>query len=393
MTRGQQLFDFGRDRLAFDLHALDGFGDAGGVPQLERSHLPVEAELHGAIDFDDRVGDLANAIRGVGPEVGQSRPEKDAGFVFRRREQHLQALGQVVDRLGHLQRWELRPLRRTIFHRLPVEREDLCFAVFLVFAVEAALGFVAEPLALQHLQEEARQHEIAALVVNVGGRIADDVSQNVEADEIGEAKRRHLRPADSGSRQRVHFFDAEVHLLHQAHDVERGECSNAIGDEVRRVFGMDHALAQVEIAEVRDGLHRGGIGVGRGDQLQQAHVARRIEEVRAEPEAAKVIGKAFDDLGHRQAAGVGGNDGAGLANGFDLAQQAALDLQVFDDGLDDPIHVGQFVKIVFEVPDGDQARERRLEEGGRLRLDCGFQAGGGNAIARGAVGVGRNDVE
>ena len=37
--------------------------------------------------------------------------------------------------------------------------------------------------------------------------------------------------------------------------------------------------------------------------------------------------------------------------------------------------------------------QRRLEEGGGLRLDRGFQAGGGDAVARGAVGVGRNDVE
>ena len=105
-----------------------------------------------------------------------------------------------------------------------------------------------------------------------------------------------------------------------------------------------------------DGLHRGGIGVGRGNHFQQAHVARRIEEVRAKPVAAEIVGEAFGDLGHRQAAGVGGDDGAGLANGFDLAQQLALDLQVFDDGFDDPVDFGELRQIVFEVADGDQAR-------------------------------------
>jgi hypothetical protein len=122
------------------------------------------------------------------------------------------------------------------------------------------------------------------------------VSQNVEADEIGEAKRRHLGPAHGSAGERVNFLDAEVHLLHQAHDVQRGEGPDAVGDEVGRVLGMDHALAQVQIAEVRDGLHRRRIGVGRGNELQQAHVARRIEEVRAEPVAAEVIREAFDDL-------------------------------------------------------------------------------------------------
>ena len=130
-------------------------------------------------------------------------------------------------------------------------------------------------------------------------------------------------------------------------------------------------LAMVSIAA--------GSASGVGNQLQQAHVARRIEEVRAEPEAAEVIGKAFDDLGHRQPAGVGGDDRAGLANRFDLAQQAALDLEVFDDGLDDPIDVGEFLQIVFEVSDGHQAGERRLEESGRLGFHRGFQTGGGDA--------------
>ena len=219
--------------------------------------------------------------------------------------------------------------------------------------------------------------------MNVGGGIADDVAQNVEADEIGEAKCRHLRPAHGRSRQRVHFLDAEVHLLHQAHDVERGERTDAVGDEIRCVFRMHHALAHVEIAEVRNRFHRRRIGVGRRDQFQQPHVARRIEEVRAEPRATEIIWKAFDDFGDGQTAGVGRDDGARFANGFDLAQQAALDFQILDDGLDDPIHIGQLLKIVFKISDRHQPRERWFEEGRGLGLDCGFQTGGGNRLRAG----------
>ena len=83
----------------------------------------------------------------------------------------------------------------------------------------------------------------------------------------------------------------------------------------------------------------------------------------------------------------------GLRMASTLLQQAALDVQIFDDGLDDPVDFGELRQIVFEVADGDQPRQRRLKEGGGLRLDRGFQSGGGNAVARGAVGVGRNDIE
>ena len=126
----------------------------------------------------------------------------------------------------------------------------------LLLLVEAALGLVAQPLAVEHLQEERRQRQVAALVLDVGGGVAHDVSKNVETHEIAEAEGAGLRPAHGGSGKGVDFFDAEVHLLHDAHDVQHGEGANAVGDEVRRVLGMDDAFAEVQIAEVSDGLHQ-----------------------------------------------------------------------------------------------------------------------------------------
>ena len=58
----------------------------------------------------------------------------------------------------------------------------------------------------------------------------------------------------------------------EPHDVQHGKCSDAIADEVRRVFGDDDALAQPHVAEVRDGVDRGAIGFGRRNNFQQAHV-------------------------------------------------------------------------------------------------------------------------
>ena len=323
LARAQQLLHVGRNRLALDLHPLDRLGHTGGIPQLERSHFPVEAQLHGAIDLDHRVGNLANAIGGVGPQVGQCRPQEDVRLVLRRSQQRVDTLGQAVDGLRHLQRGKLRPARGTILQRLPVDGHDLALAIRLPgLAIEAALSLVAEPLALQHLREEAGQRQIAALVVQVRSGVANDVSQNIEPDQIGQAERRCLGPTDSRARQRVDVFDAEVHVLHQTHDVQDAEGADAISDEVGRVFGENHTLAQMQIAEVGDDIHRGRIGVGRGDQLQQPHVARRIEEVSAEPAAPEIFGEAFHDFRHGQAAGVGSDDGSGLADGFDLAQQS-----------------------------------------------------------------------
>ncbi len=128
--------------------------DAGGVPQLERAKLPVEAGLHRLVDFDDGVGDFGHAVGGVGPEIGEHVPEEEIGLVFRGRDQRAQALGQIVDVLRHFEGRELGPLLLAIFEGLPVEGETLFAVGTLLLLVEAALGLVAQPLAIEHLGEE-----------------------------------------------------------------------------------------------------------------------------------------------------------------------------------------------------------------------------------------------
>ena len=219
---------------------------------------------------------------------------------------------------------KFRLLARVVFERLPVEGQALIFFSFSSFHlfVEAAFGFVAEPLFLQHLLEEIWQAQIAALVVNVGSHVADDVAEDVEADKIDGAEGRGLRPADSLPGERVNFFDAQIHFLHEANHVQYRKCSDAVADEVGRVFGDDDAFAELDVAEVRDRVDGGAVGFRSGNDFQQPHVARRIEEVRAEPGATEIVGKSFGDFADGQAAGVGGDDGAGLADGFDFLQQA-----------------------------------------------------------------------
>ena len=84
-----------------------------------------------------------------------------------------------------------------------------------------------------------------------------------------------LRPSDGLPGEGVDFFDGEIHLLHQAHDVEHRKCADAVADEVGRVFGDDDAFAETYVAEVGDGVDGGAVGFGRGNDFQQAHVARR----------------------------------------------------------------------------------------------------------------------
>ncbi len=176
--------------------------------------------------------------------------------------------------------------------------------------------------------------------MNVRGHVAHDVAEDVEADEINGAEGRGLRPADGLSGQSIDFFDGQIHFLHETNHVQHGKCSDTVADEVGRVFGDDHALAQLDVAKMRDGVDRGAVGFRSGNDFEQPHVARRIEEVSAEPRAAEIVGESFGNLADGQTAGVGRDDGSGLTDGFDSFQQRALDVEVFDYRFDDPVALG-----------------------------------------------------
>ena len=121
------------------------------------------------------------------------------------------------------------------------------------------------------------------------------MAKNVEADEVDGAEGGRLGPADGCSGERVDVFDGEIHLLHQAHDVEHGKRPNAITDEVGRVFGEDDALAEAHVAEPGDGVEQCAVAIGGGDEFQKTHVARGVEEMRTKPGAAEIVGKASED--------------------------------------------------------------------------------------------------
>ena len=53
----------------------------------------------------------------------------------------------------------------------------------------------------------------------------------------------------------------------------------AVGDKVGRVLGAHHALAQSRDKKLFQSVQQHSIGAGAGNQLDQMHVARRVEEV------------------------------------------------------------------------------------------------------------------
>jgi hypothetical protein len=120
-------------------------------------------------------------------------------------------------------------------------------------------------------------------------------------------------------------------------DRQHAEHADAVGDEVRRVFGAHHALAQgggQEAFELVGDFRLGELG---RDDLDQVHVARRVEEVHAAEARFQVGVEAFGQLGDRQARGVRGEDRVGADVRRDLLVQVVLPVHALGDGFDDQV--------------------------------------------------------
>ncbi len=125
--------------------------------------------------------------------------------------------------------------------------------------------------------------------------------------------------------------------------------------------------------------------------LEQMQIARRIEEVCSEEMLAEFGGESFGDAGERNPAGVGGEDGAGLARLDYLVEQTALDFKVLSDGFEDPIAIFDLAQVIVEVTGGDERFGFGCKECGGLLFQNGVQPREGRGIAIGLIG--NNDIE
>src|SRR5206468_2596703 len=90
----------------------------------------------------------------------------------------------------------------------------------------------------------------------------------------------------------------------------------------------------------------------------------------AEKVLAELIRIVFGHLAERDAAGVGRDYRARASIRDYTVKQGALDIQVFGNGLDDPIAVFDFWEIGVEATGSDQARIFGEEKSRRAALQC-----------------------
>ncbi len=107
----------------------------------------------------------------------------------------------------------------------------------------------------------------------------DHMREGIEPHHIGGAECRAFRAADDRSRQGIHHIEAQAKLPSVMNRRQHSENTDAVGNEVRRIFRPDHAFTKSRHQESLQLIEQLWSSRVAGNQLHQMHVTRRIEEM------------------------------------------------------------------------------------------------------------------
>ena len=258
--------------------AAQTLGDIGGaepVGQFERAPFPGVAQAHRGIDVGDRIRDLRHERGAVADDAGEHAPGPLPAAV------RMLGQGAQVPRPGP-RALQLRPARRRIVPGRQIDRLLYPPPALAVEPVEAALALAAGVARLDHAPDEIVLAEIPDIGIvrrQAGDHAGGDLRHEIDADQVHQAEDAGPGHAHRPAADGVGLLDRQPQI-HRA--VDRGldpVAADPVGDEARRVVARDHGFAEPDIAEPADGPDRFRVGARAGDGLQQAQIARRVEEM------------------------------------------------------------------------------------------------------------------
>ena len=131
----------------------------------------------------------------------------------------------------------------------------------------------------------------------------EDVGHQIEADHVEQPEHPGLGDAHRPAHHGVRFLDGDAVLDRPDDGGLQPINADPVGDEARGVLGVDHALAEADIGEPAYRRDRLRVGSGAGDDLDEAHVAGRVEEMGDQEVGGETLRQAFGQ--HREGKGRG----------------------------------------------------------------------------------------
>ena len=213
----------------------------------------------------------------------------------------------------------------------------------------------------------------------------------IDTDQIHQPKHAGLRNTHGRANDRVGFLDRQPLVDGFDQCQLQPVDSQPVGDEAGAVLTAHDTFAKRHVGEAGDRGDRFRRGLRPGNDFQQAHIAWRIEEMRNQEVAPERLAHALGQHLQPDSGGVGADRAARPANVFQPAVQRLLDVRAFQHRLNDPIAIGQFPQIVFQVAGFDQPCGAVMHERGGFRFAQPCHRTFRQHIP--VVGAVRNDIE
>ena len=195
-----------------------------------------------------------------------------------------------------------------------VSRRTATINQIRAFLIEQGIAVRSGPRALRKSLFailENRKEEISPRTARLIRDLHEDwccLDERIETDEVGRAKRRALGMRHRFAGNGVYVFGRKAHLQHEVDGRHHPVHADTISDEVGRVFGENDPLAQGVFAEPAYGSHGLGRRLRSGHELEELHVADRVEKMHHEEAAAERLGAPLHHLGNRKTARVRGDN-------------------------------------------------------------------------------------
>ena len=267
-------------------------------------------------------------------------------------------------------------------------REIQAVDVFADLLVKAAARLLAQRAffdqAGQHLGRGI--HRIERVGLQVVLHRLHHVCHRVQAHHVGRAEGAARCAAQLLAGQVVDNIDRQAELLGLDHRGHHAGDADAVGDEVGRVIGAHDALADGAGDEAFQLVNHFRQGGRRVDQLDQVHVARRIEKMDAAKAWLDFFGQHVGQLGDRQARGVGRDDGVRRDEGRDLLVEIELPVHALGNRLDDQVALAQQLQVLFVIGLLDQHGVGRVAQRRRLELLQSVDGLADDAVLRAILG-------
>ncbi len=164
---------------------------------------------------------------------------------------------------------------------------------------------------------------------------------NVDPDEVQRPERCALRPADERPGQVVDLVRPDAQLLGEPEGDHEAVNAEPVRDERRRVARDDGPLSEVAGGVVTHRINAGRVGLVHGNELEEARVARRVEEMRPQKAAPEPLAAPLAERADRQAARVRADPARAVGeDGVNPLEQPALRLRLLHDRLEHPVGIG-----------------------------------------------------